>query len=173
MPFIGSESGTTDKKAASTMTVHRQLKPLSIVVLFLISVASAWAGNPLINKGADNVAIKGYDPVAYFVDARATPGKPEYRHNWRGATWYFGSEENRQRFVREPERYAPQYGGYCAYAASFGQLANIDPQSWSIVNGKLYLNFSSRVQQIWKPRSNEFIGDADQLWPGVVKQHSR
>lgn len=159
------------------MTTLHRIRPLATAILLLIWFTSAWADqpliNPLINKGVGNVAIKGYDPVAYFVDTKPTPGDPKIHHEWNGTSWHFSSEANRLRFIKEPEHYAPQYGGYCAYAASVGQLADIDPQSWSIVDGRLYLNFSSRVKQIWKPRSKEFIGDANQLWPGLVKQHSQ
>lgn len=148
------------------------IKLMALVALTLVGITAAWAENTLINKNSDNIAIHGYDPVAYFLDAKPILGNPKYRADWQGATWHFNSDSHRRLFTRAPDYYAPQYSGYCAYAASVGQLADVDPLSWSIIDGKLYLNFSQRVKQIWAPRSKEFIGDADTLWPGMVKEHS-
>src|SRR5690349_7316668 len=87
-----------------------------------------------------NVAIQGYDPVAYFTDGRATMGSPKISKKWLGATWYFASVQHRDAFISEPVRYAPQYGGFCTLGAAFDQAsANIDPEAWRIVDGKLFL----------------------------------
>ncbi|KQY15944.1 YHS domain-containing (seleno)protein [Rhizobium sp. Root482] len=89
-----------------------------------------------------DVAIKGFDPVAYFTQNRAVEGSSTYSHHWLGATWYFASRENRDLFIKEPARYAPQYGGYCADGVSLGTVTtNIDPKAWRIIEGKLYISY--------------------------------
>lgn len=132
----------------------------------------AQAIEPLVNTSGDNLAIHGYDPVSYFVQGQPRQGLARYKALWQGAEWHFATEANRQRFLSDPERYAPRYGGFCAYAASYGQIADIDPNAWSIIDGRLYLNYSKRVREIWRPRADEFIPDADILWPMVVKDQS-
>ncbi len=134
---------------------------------WLLMLFSSWgiAANGVVNTDDAGIAIHGYDPVAYFVRGEATPGEPAFGVEWSGATWLFDNVEYRQMFLDDPMRYAPRLGGFCAYAASHGQFADIDPRAWSIVNGRLYLNFSLRVREIWRPRADEFIADAEELWP--------
>lgn len=126
------------------------------------------AASAMVNGDESGVAIHGYDPVAYFVAGEARKGSPDYSYRWHDATWWFENEQHRRSFEERPDAYAPQFGGFCAYAASYGQFADVDPRAWSIVDGKLYLNFSPRVRAIWHPRAAEFIGDADQLWPTMT-----
>lgn len=87
------------------------------------------------------MAIAGADPVAYFTESQAVIGSAEFSHEWNGATWHFASAENRDLFSADPEKYAPQYGGHCAWDAAQGYVATIDPTAWSVVDGKLYSNF--------------------------------
>jgi YHS domain-containing protein len=96
-----------------------------------------------INTGYfGNVAIKGYDPVAYFTQERAVKGSDEVSHEWLGAEWHFSSDEHRKLFAQDPVKYAPQYGGYCADGIAYGDTTtNIDPEAWRIIEGKLYLNY--------------------------------
>ena len=114
-------------------------------------------------------AIGGYDPVAYHDKGEALKGSPPFSYQWRGATWLFSSTENLARFQADPERYAPQYGGYCAYAVSQGHTASIDPEAWKIVNGKLYLNYSKSVKSKWEQDVPGNIRKADMNWPGLHK----
>ncbi|MBC8240425.1 MAG: YHS domain protein [Alphaproteobacteria bacterium] len=114
-------------------------------------------------------AIGGYDPVAYFTDARAMEGKSAFTAKWMGASWRFTSAANRDLFMAMPEKYAPKYGGYCAYAVSQGYTAKIDPTAWSIVEGKLYLNYSHDVQKTWVAKRDAYIAAADKNWPGVLQ----
>ena len=93
-----------------------------------------------INKTSDGVALKDFDPVAYFTEGQPIKGKKDFTYQWMGAKWYFSSAANRDRFIEKPRQYAPQYGGYCAYAVSKGHTADISPKAWKIVDGKLYLN---------------------------------
>ena len=115
-------------------------------------------------------AIRGYDPVAYFTDGRPVKGSPQFTHQWRGATWHFASAENRDRFAAAPEKFAPQYGGYCAYGVAQGYAVSIDPAAWSIVDGKLYLNYSRSVREDWNKDIPGYIRKANANWPGVLKR---
>ena len=117
-----------------------------------------------------NGAIRGYDPVSYFTAERPAKGSREFHHKWRGATWYFASAENRDAFAAAPERYAPQYGGYCAYGVANGYAVSIDPAAWSVVDGKLYLNYSLGVRESWNKDMSGYIRRADGNWPAVLKR---
>ncbi|MEM7065451.1 MAG: YHS domain-containing (seleno)protein [Cyanobacteria bacterium P01_B01_bin.77] len=116
----------------------------------------------------DGIAIRGADPVAYFTEGEYTPGSDEFTHDWEGATWQFASAENRDLFAANPEEYAPQYGGFCAYAVSQGSTASIEPTAWEIVDGKLYLNYNDKIQERWSKDIPGYIAQADQNWPGVL-----
>jgi YHS domain-containing protein len=114
-------------------------------------------------------AIRGYDPVSYFTEGRPVKGSDQFTHRWKGATWRFSSAENRERFAAAPEEFAPQYGGYCAWAVANNYTASIDPQAWSIVDGKLYLNYSPRVRETWEKDIPGYIRKADANWPAVLR----
>jgi len=113
-------------------------------------------------------AIAGYDPVAYFTEGKAVEGKGAFTAEWMGADWRFSSAANRDLFMAMPEKYAPKYGGYCAYAVSQGYTAKIDPTAWSVVEGKLYLNYSHAVQKTWLADRDAYIAAADRNWPSVL-----
>ena len=131
---------------------------------------AAQAKQPEIFTGlVKGSAVGGYDPVAYFTQKKAVRGKANITYSWKGATWRFASEKNRDTFKADPEKYAPQYGGYCAYAVAQGATAKGDPRQWSIVNGKLYLNFSRGVKKDWEEDKSYYIKAADKNWPGVIK----
>lgn len=115
------------------------------------------------------IAIDGTDPVAYFTQGRPVAGDPGITHDWRGATWRFSSTANRDRFAANPEAYAPQYGGYCAWAVSNGYTASTVPEAWRIVDGKLYLNYSIRIQRRWEGDIPGRITAADRNWPKVLE----
>lgn len=117
----------------------------------------------------DGLAIRGTDPVAYFTDAAPIPGDPAITADWNGVIWRFATVANRDAFQAAPDRYAPQYGGYCAWAvAAKGQLFSTRPENWRIVDGKLYLNFSDQVQADWNKDIPGFIAEGDRRWPMVV-----
>ena len=113
-------------------------------------------------------AIRGYDPVAYFLEGKPVEGDSAYEAEWNGATWRFASAENRDRFLAQPEAYAPQYGGYCAWAVSEGYTAPVSPEAWRIVDGKLYLNYDQNVQERWAADVPGHIARADANWPTVL-----
>lgn len=114
-------------------------------------------------------AIEGYDPVAYFTAGEPRKGRDEFSYQWQDATFKFSSAENLAAFKAAPEKYAPQYGGYCAYAVSEGATASTVPEAWSIVDGKLYLNYSRGVKKRWSKDIPGRIAKADKNWPNVLK----
>ncbi|NER81670.1 MAG: YHS domain-containing protein [Leptolyngbya sp. SIO1D8] len=116
----------------------------------------------------DGIAIRGADPVAYFTEGSYVAGSVDYTYEWGDATWQFSSAENRDLFASNPGLYAPQYGGFCAWAVSQGYTAPVDPTAWEIVDGKLYLNFDARIQRRWQQDIPGHIASADQNWPGVL-----
>lgn len=117
----------------------------------------------------DGNAIAGFDPVAYFTDGEPVKGSESFTCMWNGAKWHFASESNRLMFEEMPEQYAPQYGGYCAYAVSQGYTAKVDPKCWKIVDEKLYLNYNMEIQEKWEADQFEYIMYADANWPKVLE----
>ena len=113
-------------------------------------------------------AIRGYDPVAYFTEGRAVEGQEQFSFEWNGARWRFASAANRDRFAGAPDRYAPQFGGYCAYAVAHDHTAGSDPQAFEIVDGRLYLNYNIETQRKWAANRSSFIRDAERNWPAVL-----
>ena len=111
------------------------------------------------------VALGGYDAVAYFTDGAPAEGEVTISHYWNGANWLFSSEENRDLFAADPEAYAPQFDGYCAYAAALGYTAPGDPNVWAIVDDQLYLNVHERAAALWQQDLEGNIAAAEQNWP--------
>ncbi len=135
-------------------------------IVSLVSLA-ATAEKDAINTGRFNsVAIKGYDSVAYFELGKPTKGSEEFSTEWRGATWLFANTKHLELFKENTEKYAPQYGGWCAYAMSDkGRTVRIDPAAWYIHQGRLYLNYSKSVQQAWLEDRDKNIEEADFFYP--------
>lgn len=127
----------------------------------------AMAAEPYVFS-EDGVAIRGADPVAYFTQGAPVIGSPEYALMWEGTTWHFASAENMELFMANPKAYAPQYGGYCAFALSKGSLASSVPEAWTIHEDKLYLNFSVNVRQVWSEDIPGNIALADANWPTIL-----
>ncbi len=143
------------------------MKSILLGAIALIFMPLAVAGKPATFSTGDG-AIRGYDPVAYFTVGEPTPGQDKYSTRWQGAIYKFSSADNLALFKSDPAQYTPQYGGYCAYAVSKGATANTEPEAWTIVNGKLYLNFSLSVQKRWRKDIPGHIKSADSNWPGVL-----
>jgi YHS domain-containing protein len=140
----------------------------------LVSGASASAGTSVNTGYFGGVAIKGYDPVAYFTESHAAPGSPEFSYEWLGTTWQFENAEHRQLFAENPMNYAPQYGGHCAAGAAFGEsTADIDPEAWAIVDGKLYLQYSKAALEAWQQDRAHQIALADQKWREIKARLER
>ena len=123
----------------------------------------------MIDKNMDGVAIKGYDPVSYFTEMKPMMGDKMYSHEWMGAKWQFTSKENKMMFVEYPEKYAPQFGGYCAYGVSVNGLYSTDPTVWKIVDGKLYLNKNKDIGEMFKKDVKGNIMKAEKNWPNIDK----
>lgn len=141
---------------------------LVIVVLLAVSIAlvgcaksSSFAG---VNTNGDGIAIKGFDAVAYFAVENAVKGDPRYEYVWNGAKWLFSNPENLQKFRENPEAFAPKFGGYCSYAVSKGYTADGDPNAWKIVDGKLYLNYSPEVKEMWEKDEQQNIEKGEGHW---------
>lgn len=118
----------------------------------------------------DGVAIRGTDPVAYFTEGKPVAGSAEHALTWGGTNWHFASAENRAKFEADPAAFAPQYGGYCAWAvAEKGELFSTDPSAWAIVDGKLYLNYNASIQDRWNKDIPGFIAEGDRRWPQIVQ----
>lgn len=140
---------------------------LSLFVFTIRMVAQTPVYQPM------GIAIHGHDPVAYFQENKPVSGKAEYTFEWNGAKWQFATHENLQMFKQNPEQYAPQYGGYCAYGASRGYLAQTDPQAFTIRDGKLYLNYNLDVRTEWMKDVSERIQKADTNWETKLKLNAK
>lgn len=125
--------------------------------------------DPVYTPKLSNVAVSGYDAVAYFVENRPVKGNPKISATHEGAKWYFVSTANRDKFMAAPATYAPQYGGYCAWAVSQGYTASADPLAWKIVSNKLFLNYNAEIQKKWEADIPALIKKADSNWPQVLK----
>jgi YHS domain-containing protein len=120
-----------------------------------------------VNTDAMGLMIRGYDPVAYFTEGRPVPGKPDISLEYKGAKYLFSSAQNRDTFKADPEKYAPQYGGYCAFGVYEGKKFDIDPASWRIVDGKLYFNLNPVILEMWSKDIPKFLQEAEQNWPKI------
>lgn len=138
--------------------------------LVLAALAANASAGDLSTSNSENIAIKGYDPVSYFTDRKAVRGSDAHSYRWLGATWLFANDEHRRLFVATPASYAPQYGGACAEAmATSGEaVLNIDPESWQIIDGKLYLSADARFQD----RALD-VAAADRNWQMVRDRMGR
>lgn len=140
-------------------------------ILVALSFSSAvHAMDPVYTGWFSALALDGYDPVAYFQEGAPVEGSADYSYEWNGATWHFSSAANRDSFAADPEAYAPQYGGYCAWAISQGYDAAGDPKHWRIVDGKLYVNYNADVQTRWEGDIPGFIASADEKWPELLAE---
>jgi YHS domain-containing protein len=152
------------------------LIPLLLVIALFAARSGALATSVKTPVAAVNTAsgtgVKGYDPVAYFTFGQPTPGVEQYTYQWKGVTYRFASADNLQLFKADPEKYLPQYGGYCAYAMSINRIADIDPSRWAIVAGKLYLNNNYLSYHLWSLNKSGNIAAADRNWPLYPKKAS-
>jgi hypothetical protein len=140
---------------------------VSVAIATAMAVASAQQ-QPAWNADRTGLAVQGYDVVAYATDRAAVRGRAEFEYRWQNVVWRFASAAHRDAFASAPERYAPQFGGYCAWAVSRGYTADVDPQAWRIIAGRLYLNYSKRVQRMWEQNVETNIATGLANWPGVL-----
>jgi YHS domain-containing protein len=151
-----------------------KMKKIQLIAALLLSIfiaSPAFAQKEAVNtKGRADVAIKGFDPVSYWTDGKPTEGSKEFTTEWHGGTWRFSSQENLDLFKGEPEKYAPQYGGYCAWAMADGKgrAVGINPEAWTIYNDKLYLNYNKRVLKEWLTTKDADIEVANKNYPAIT-----
>ncbi len=151
------------------LTHYQQLIAKGVLIIALAFSDIAWAKSPIYTGYFSSEAVSGYDVVAYFTEKKPVKGKDRYSTKYKGATWRFSSQEHLERFKAAPEKYAPQYGGYCAWAVAHKKTAKGDPKYWTIVNGKLYLNYNEDLHKKWlRDKENQII-KADANWPAVLK----
>ena len=131
------------------------------------SVAFAAERNIAVNVDADNIALHGYDTVAYFTDGVPTKGDAKFEANYQGVRYLFSSDAHRKLFEASPEKYAPQFGGFCALGTAYGEKVNTDPETGKVVGGKLYLNYSKKVAERWSTDTPGYIAKADAAWVTV------
>lgn len=132
--------------------------------LFFVLLLAGISGNAAEKPLVDEVAIQGYDTVAYFTAGKALKGSESFSFPWHGMTWHFSSKENRDLFAAAPEKYAPQYDGYCAWAMTEARIAKTDPEVWRIFDGKLYLNCSKASYEKWSSDIPGNIKKGDANW---------
>jgi YHS domain-containing protein len=120
-----------------------------------------------LNVQDGGVAVHGYDPVAYFTIGKPTPGKADFTATYEGATYRFASAENLALFRKDPARYAPQYGGWCAYGVAKGAKADGDPNVWKVVDGKLYLNVTPHIGRKWSKNIPGYLKESEREWPKI------
>ncbi len=134
-----------------------------------LSITAAFARSPDVYTGTfSSLAVGGYDSVAYFKQGKPVLGSAQFTMEWKGATWRFASKENLETFRANPVAYAPQFGGYCAWAVAHGYTASGDPLVWKLVDGKLYLNYDRDVQSQWEKDIPRYIADGNKNWPSAL-----
>ncbi len=146
---------------------HRFLFALLGVFALSFVLAGPVLGGQSIEKNKAGLALEGWDTVSYF-EGKPVAGKAEFSTDWHGATWRFATAAHRDAFVANPEKYAPQYGGHCAYGLAKGHLVTADPTVWKVLDGKLYVNYDKGVQKSWEKDQAKFIVDADKEWQALA-----
>lgn len=135
------------------------------ITLFAFLVSAKLFAQTISYNSTNGIAIKGYDPVAYFSEQKATEGKKEFTYEWSGTQWLFSSQANLDTFKAAPQKYVPQYGGFCVYGVSENHKSPTDPNAWTVADGKLYLNYSLKVKELWLKDIPGRIQKANGFWP--------
>lgn len=146
---------------------------LSTFVATMLLAGTALAADLVNVAGASHIALDGYDTVAFFTDSKPVHGSPDHQAVYQGATYLFASEEHRKAFAADPARYAPQFGGFCAYGAAVNALFPVDVSTWQIRDGKLYLNLNPDILQAFNADFDGNLSKARANWPGLVKKNTR
>jgi YHS domain-containing protein len=149
------------------MTMKTFIRAFAAAAAVTVCAAAAWAGDFFEDQG---VAIRGFDPVAYFTAKQPAKGLPEYQAEYKGSKFHFASATNRAAFAADPAKYAPQYHGFCAFGVAGGYKAAVDPAAFTVVDGKLYLNYNEDVRKQWAADIPGFVAKAEKNWPRVSKE---
>lgn len=149
------------------MSVASRVMPMTIsgLVSLLALVTVAFASP--VNVDSNGIAIQGHDPVSYFTDGKPVKGSSDYSAEHNGAIYHFASMEHQEIFKANPDKYAPQYGGYCAYGLSYGSKAPVEVDKFSVVDGKLYLNFNGNIQSRWEKDISGHVSKANANWKKI------
>lgn len=152
-----------------TLVTQRKIFASLFTALFILVSSQAHAKEPVYTSFFSDVAVSGYDAVAYFTENKPQKGSSAFVTEYKGAQWHFKNAANLAAFKASPEKYAPQYGGYCAWAVANNNTASGDPKQWTIQGGKLYLNYDANIQAKWLKNKVNLIEKADNNWPGVIQ----
>ena len=159
-------------KFTSTGSWRVHLVAVFLAIFSTISSSAAWPAEPEpVNKNWRSIAIKGYDPVAYFTLSKPVKGSSKHEYHWRNARWRFASDEHKNLFAENPERYAPRFGGYCTGGLSIGRKGSIDPEAWVIVEDHLYLAYEKKARDYIVENFDEVLRRAEANWEKLNKQH--
>lgn len=142
---------------------------IALITLVALLVSLSTFAQTTSYFSTNGTAIKGYDAVAYFLEKKAVAGKVDFLYEWSGSRWWFSSQANLDLFKANPEAYAPQYGGFCAYGLSEKKMSPSDPNAWTIVDNKLYLNYDPATKELWSKELSQRIKNADKVWPKIIK----
>jgi YHS domain-containing protein len=146
------------------------MRNAAVTLMILVTLSMVSLAKELNNLDASGVALQGYDPVAFFTDNRPVRGDQQFQTQYHGATYYFASAEHKAKFDKEPAKYEPQFGGFCAYGASRGKTAPIKIEAWQIVNGRLLMQYDLDVKGKFNSDSQGNLSKADKNWPGLVEK---
>ena len=149
------------------------MKSLFSAFLLLMALSTVASAKELQNLDHNGVAIQGYDPVAFFTDNRAVKGSAQFQSEYRGAQYHFASTEHKTAFDKEPAKYEPQFGGYCAYGVTHSTRAPIKIEAWQIVNGRLLMQYDLEIKDKFNQDQQGMLKKADQNWPGLVEEYGK
>jgi YHS domain-containing protein len=145
----------------------KKITTTTVATLALCLSAASFAADIDMNANGNDLAIQGYDPVAYFTKKAPTKGSSNFTATYKNAIYQFSSEQNRDLFRASPAKYAPQFGGFCAFGVTKGRKFDTDPTAWRVVDGKLYLNLNKDVQKVWLKDVPGYITNANQTWTTI------
>ena len=144
------------------------MKRVMVIVIALISICSVVSAQKSPVYAPKGIALEGYDAVAFFTQGKPVKGSSAYATQWNGAQWLFADQADLESFKKAPGKYAPQYGGYCAYGAAQGHKAPTEIDTWTVVGDKLYLNYNQKVKSTWVKDQGSYIESANKIWPQIM-----
>lgn len=146
------------------------MKTVNLFFFITLLHFTVYGQKPEVYATSSGIAVNGYDVVSYFTELQPVKGSDEYSFKWKGADWRFSSDKNLELFKANPEKYAPQFGGYCAYGVAEDHTAPTKPDAWTIVDDKLYLNYNTDVRKLWREKTDKYIKEGNKNWPAVLSK---
>jgi YHS domain-containing protein len=138
---------------------------VAVTLFFSACASSEKKGAEIFQK--DGAAIGGYDPVAFFTESKPVKGTADYNFQWKDAEWHFASQANLDSFKNNPQKYEPQYGGYCAFGTAEGHKAPTEVDTWTVLDGRLYFNYNQDVKKLWDEDRPKYIQQANNNWDKI------